>query len=82
MKRKYCLKHWNEELIPARYGLMEKPEVVYKNFFLQRKYSFLPKKFCKEKYSFLNSIFIKTSLIPDIYERNYIICEVSFLIDI
>ena len=57
--------------------MMEKPGVVLQEIF-QRKLFFLSKKFCKEKYSFLKSIFTKTSLIHDIYERNYIICEVSF----
>ena len=49
MKRICIVETWNEELIPARYGLMEKPEVVYKNFFFAKKIFFLSKKFCKEK---------------------------------
>ena len=70
--------------------MLEKPEVVLqvvlqrKIFFsfiklLQRKnILFFQRSFAKKKYSFLKSIFTKTSQICDIHERNYIIFEVSF----
>ena len=77
LRKEVCLQGtglWN--IVPTRYGawkagccLQEIP---------QRKLFFLSKKFCKEKYSFLKSIFTKTSLINDIHERNYIIFKVSF----
>ena len=52
MKRVCIVETWNEELIPARYGLMEKPEVVLQEFF-----------FCKENILFFQRSFAKKSFI-------------------
>jgi hypothetical protein len=77
LRKEVCLRGtglWN--MVSTRYGAWKVGCCLQE--ILQRKLFFISKKFCKEKYSFLKSIITKTSLIHDIYERNYITCEIYF----
>ena len=81
LKRKCVGETLEGETYTCEVLMMESWKLFY-NKFCKENYSFLSNLFFKEKYSFLKSIFTKTSLINDIHERNYIIYEILFLVEI